>query len=40
MKTFDIRIFADRFKELRFLQGIGQNDLAIKLGVTNSSISY
>ena len=40
MKEFDRQIFGESLKELRLDQNIGQNLLAQKLGLSNSSISY
>ncbi|MGN0765087.1 MAG: helix-turn-helix domain-containing protein [Christensenellales bacterium] len=37
---FDIKIFAERLKELRIDRGIGQNKLALDLNLSNASISY
>lgn len=40
MKTFNLSEFASRLKDLRKENGIGQNDLAKLLELSNSSISY
>ncbi len=40
MAEFDRRIFAERLKELRLERGLGQNVLAVALGLSNASISY
>ncbi|MGN0797328.1 MAG: helix-turn-helix domain-containing protein [Christensenellales bacterium] len=37
---FDIKIFAERLKELRIEKGVGQNKLAEDLDLSNASISY
>lgn len=37
---FDINLFAERLKELRFEKGLGQNTLARDLQLSNASISY
>jgi transcriptional regulator with XRE-family HTH domain len=39
-KSFDIKIFANRLKELRFENKLGQNQLANLLELSNASISY
>ena len=40
MKSFDIRVMAERLKALRIEQNIGQNLLAKELQISNASISY
>lgn len=40
MKSFDMKIVAERIKSLRTERSIGQNELAEKLQVSNASISY
>ena len=40
MKEFDRRIFGERLKQLRKDAGIGQNQLAEQLQLSNASISY
>jgi len=40
MKNFDIKIVAERIKQLRLEKGIGQNQLAQDIQVSNASISY
>ncbi len=40
MKTFNLCEFATRLKDLRKENGIGQNQLAEQLGLSNASISY
>lgn len=40
MKTFDLQIIAERLKMLRAEKGVGQNELAEQLGLSNASISY
>lgn len=37
---FDIRVFAERLKDLRTEKGVGQNKLADDLHLSNASISY
>ena len=40
MKEFDRRVFGERLKQLRKDAGIGQNQLAEQLQLSNASISY
>ena len=40
MKEFDLKGMGERLKALRNEKGIGQNELAIKLSLSNASISY
>ena len=40
MKNFDMTITAERIKMLRAEKGIGQNQLAQEIQVSNASISY
>lgn len=40
MKSFDIRVMAERLKALRIEKNIGQNLLAKELQISNASISY
>ena len=40
MKSFDIRVMAERLKTLRIEKNIGQNLLAKELQISNASISY
>ena len=40
MKNFDVKIMAERIKQLRMEKGIGQNQLAQDIQVSNASISY
>lgn len=40
MKIFNLAEFAARLKDLRTNNGIGQNQLASALGISNASISY
>ena len=40
MKSFDIRVMAERLKALRKEKNIGQNLLAKELQISNASISY
>ena len=40
MKTFDLQIIAERLKALRTEKGVGQNELAKELELSNASISY
>jgi len=37
---FDIKVMAERLKELRLEKGIGQNKLSADLDLSNASISY
>jgi len=39
MKQFDIKVFSERLRELREAKGISQDNLALELKFTNSSIS-
>lgn len=39
-KQFDLKIFAERLKDLRQERNIGQNKLASDLDLANASISY
>lgn len=39
-KQFDLKIFAERLKDLRQEKNIGQNKLASDLNLANASISY
>ena len=39
-KTFDRMIMAERLRELRIEKGVGQNQLANDLQLSNASISY
>ena len=40
MKNFDMKIVAERIRALRAEKGIGQNQLAQDIEVSNASISY
>ena len=40
MKVFDMKIVAERIRLLRAEKGIGQNQLAQDIQVSNASISY
>ena len=40
MKNFDMAIMAERIRLLRTKKGIGQNQLAEDIQVSNASISY
>ena len=40
MKTFDIKVMAERLCALRAEKGVGQNKLAKDICVSNASISY
>ena len=40
MKTFDLHVLAERLKALRTEKGVGQNELAKELELSNASISY
>lgn len=40
MKKFDRRLMGERLRFLRQEKGIGQNKLAVDLGISNASISY
>jgi transcriptional regulator with XRE-family HTH domain len=40
MKNFDMKIVAERIRTLRAEKGIGQNQLAQDIEVSNASISY
>ncbi len=40
MKEFDRSVFGERLKQLRKDAGIGQNQLAEQLQLSNASISY
>ena len=38
--VFDLKVFAERLRDLRIEKGVGQNKLAADLGLSNASISY
>lgn len=40
VSCFEMKIFAERLKELRLEKGVGQNKLARDLNLSNASISY
>lgn len=40
MNSFDMKVVAERIKNLRTERGIGQNLMAKELEVSNASISY
>lgn len=40
MKEFDLKILSERIKDLRLEKGLGQNQLAELIKVSNASISY
>ena len=40
MKVFDMKIVAERIRLLRAEKGVGQNQLAQDIQVSNASISY
>ena len=40
MRTFDLHVLAERLKALRTEKGVGQNELAKELELSNASISY
>ncbi len=40
MDSFDRQVMAERLRGLRGEKGIGQNQLAKEIGVSNASISY
>ena len=40
MKEFDLKVLSERIKDLRLEKGLGQNQLAELIKVSNASISY
>ena len=40
MKVFDSKVLGERLRALRLERGLGQNQLAKELGLSNASISY